>query len=308
MTSLHACRRWFATGLVIAMALSTAFAADPPSCTDCPLLVTVPAGRFLMGSSGQETVAQGADAKRVGNEVPVHEVTLAKPFQLGRREVTRGEFAAFVAATGRDMAGCANWEGTGWVQHPELSWRNPGFAQADDHPVVCVSWLDAQAYLAWLRERTGRPFRLPTEAEWEYAARAGATGQQGWSEEADACRQANGADLAAAEADNLPRREGVIFACRDGFAYTAPVASFAANAFGVHDLLGNVWEWVADCYAGSYAGAPADGSARAADGCSLRILRGGSWKYPARTVRFAIRGPGKPDARTNNSGFRVAAD
>lgn len=271
-------------------------------------LVEVPAGRFLMGSSGSETVDQGADARRVSNEGPVHEVLMGQPFRLGRHEVTRGEFAQFVAATGRDMAGCASWEDGGWVHYPELDWRNPGFPQADDHPVVCVSWLDAQAYIAWLGQRTGESWRLPSEAEWEYAARAGHAGQHHWADGASPCDYANGADFASAEADGLPRRPGIIFECDDGFAWTAPVGSFPANDFGLHDMLGNVWEWVADCYVPSYEGAPGDGSARTDGDCGSHVLRGGSWKYPARTVRFAIRGPGKADARTNNSGFRLARD
>ncbi len=277
-------------------------------CSECPPLAAIPAGTFTMGSSGTETVDQGADAARVGNERPVHAVKIARGFQLAVNEVTRAEFGRFVAATGRDMAGCANWENGGWVVHPEFDWRHPGFEQADDEPVVCVSWLDASAYIAWLNARTGRSYRLPSEAEWEYAARAGHAGLHDWNDDQQACRHANGADLAAASAQQLPRREGIVFDCNDGFAYTAPVGRFAANAFGLHDMLGNAWEWVADCYAPDYHDAPADGSARTGGDCGQRVLRGGSWKYPARTVRFAIRGPGRVAARTNNAGFRLAED
>jgi formylglycine-generating enzyme required for sulfatase activity len=279
-----------------------------PRCAECAPLAQVPPGRFDMGSSGKETVEQGADARRVANERPVHAVRIERGFGLGIREVTRGEFARFVAETRRDVSGCSNWENDGWAFHPELNWRNPGFAQTDEHPVVCVSWNDAQAYIAWLNARTGERYRLPTEAEWEYAARAGATGQHHWTDDAAACRHANGADFAAATADGLPRRAGVIFECDDGFAHTAPAGRFPPNAFGLHDMLGNVWEWVADCYAPGYEGAPTDGSARTGGDCGNRVLRGGSWKYPARTVRFAIRGPGLPDARNNNAGFRLASD
>jgi len=302
---------WSSPTLAIVALLAAASpgrAADEASCPGCPPMIAVPAGSFTMGSSGTETVEQGADARRVSNERPAHEVTIVRSFRLGAREVTRGEFARFVAETGRPVHGCANWENDGWVQHPELSWRDPGFAQDDDHPVVCVSWQDAQAYIAWLNARTGRSFRLPSEAEWEYAARAGHRGQHHWSQDEEACTHANAADRAAAEADGLPRRAGIIFDCDDGYAHTAPVGRFRANGFGLHDMLGNAWEWVDDCYAGSYDGAPVDGTARIDGDCASRVLRGGSWKYPARTSRFAIRGPGLVGARNNNAGFRLAAD
>lgn len=306
-------RRLLLTGLVLGLLGAGAPAqhdsAGPgEECSECPVLAAMPAGTFMMGSSGTETVDQGADAGRVGNERPRHKVTIAHGFRLAVHEVTRAGFARFVAATGRDMVGCASWENGGWVMHPELDWRNPGFAQTDDDPVVCVSWLDASAYIAWLNERTGRTYRLPTEAEWEYAARAGHEGLHDWQDDLQACRHANGADHAAAAAQQLPHRDGIVFDCDDGFAYTAPVGRFAANAFGLHDMLGNAWEWVADCYAPGYHDAPADGSARTGGDCGQRVLRGGSWKYPARTVRFAIRGPGRVAARTNNAGFRLAAD
>jgi len=285
---------------------------EPPAssrgCAECPLLVDIPAGAFMMGSSGTETVDQGADAARVSNERPQHAVTIAAGFRLAPHEVTRAEFARFVTATGRDMAGCGNWENGGWVVHPEFDWRNPGFAQTDDDPVVCVSWVDASDYIGWLNARTGRTYRLPTEAEWEYAARAGHEGLHNWDDDRQACRYANGADQAAARAQQLPQREGIIFDCDDGFAHTSPVGRFAANAFGLHDMLGNAWEWVADCYAPGYEGTPVDGSALSSGECGQRVLRGGSWKYPARTVRFAIRGPGRVATRTNNAGFRLAAD
>jgi len=273
-----------------------------------PQLAQIPAGRFLMGSSGTETVDQGADARRVNNETPAHDVRFGAAFRMGRNEVTRGEFARFVAATGRKMSGCSNWENNGWVHHPELDWTNPGYEQTDDHPVVCVSWLDARAYIDWLNARTGMKYRLPSEAAWEYAARSGHAAQRDWSGDELACAYSNGADFAAARADGLPQRPGIVFPCDDGHPYTAPVGRFAPNAFGLHDMLGNVWEWTEDCYAPSHSGAPDDGSARKDGDCERHVMRGGSWKYPARTVRFAIRGPGLATDRNNNAGFRLASD
>lgn len=307
------CMRLLIIGLLFGLSGAGVSAREEPAtadrdCGECPALGTIPGGRFMMGSSGTETVDQGADAARVSNERPQHAVTIAAGFRLAPHEVTRAEFARFVTATGRDMAGCGNWENGGWVVHPEFDWRNPGFGQTDDDPVVCVSWVDASDYIGWLNARTGRSYRLPTEAEWEYAARAGHEGLHNWDDDRQACRYANGADQAAARAQQLPQREGIIFDCDDGFAHTSPVGRLAANAFGLHDMLGNAWEWVADCYAPGYDGAPVDGSALTSGECGQRVLRGGSWKYPARTVRFAIRGPGRVATRTNNAGFRLAAD
>jgi formylglycine-generating enzyme required for sulfatase activity len=258
-----------------------------------------------MGSGGQETVNQGADAQRVSNESPVHKVAISAGFEMAAREVTRAEYATFVGATGRDTAGCGNWEQGGWVNYPERNWADPGFEQRHDHAVVCVSYDDAQAYVAWRSAHDGVQYRLPSEAEWEYAARAGASGQRNWADEKEACTYANGADLAAFRVQKLPDAPGIIFACDDGYAFTAPVGSFEANAFGLYDMLGSAWEWVEDCYVAGYDGAPADGMAHTDGPCEMRILRGGSWKYPARTVRFAIRGPMRPDVRTNNAGFRI---
>ncbi len=190
--------------------------------------------------------------------------------------------------------------------------KNPGFPpdsqQEDDHPVVCVNWADAKAYVAWLSnsEQTGEEYRLPSEAEWEYAARAGSDGAAYWSQVSDACEHANVADLATKDKYGKIKVVDELRAwCFDRFPTTAPVGSFPANDFGLHDMLGNVYEWVEDCWHPSYGGAPSDGTAWT-DGsdCRQRVVRGGSWITDPENVRFANRG--KLDHRYFANGIRVA--
>jgi formylglycine-generating enzyme required for sulfatase activity len=207
-------------------------------------------------------------------------VTIARAFALGKFEVTVDQFAAFVKETGYDTGStCDIWKDGTWEERQGYSWRNPGFAQGGSHPAACLSWDDAKAYLAWLSRKTGKEYRLPTEAEWEYAARAGSGGKFHFGDDvADYCRYGNGADQAARAEVPGAREKWTVLACSDGHAYTARVGSFAANAFGIYDMLGNVFEWVEDCWHDSYAGAPADGSAWVAAGdCAVRVQRGGAW-------------------------------
>ena len=191
---------------------------------------------------------------------------------------------------------------------PEHSWRNPGFAQDDKHPATCVSWEDADAYVTWLSQVTGRRYRLLTEAEWEYAARAGTTTTRYWGDDTGkTCEYANGADRSTAAAvpgaDTWP-----VANCDDLHAYTAPVGSYRPNAFGLHDMLGNVEEWTQDCWVGNYHGAPTDGSAVAAGDCYLRVVRGGSWLDAPVGVPAAYRVGSPMPVRVYRRGFRVATD
>ena len=196
------------------------------------------------------------------------------------------------------------WTGSETKQDPARSWRNPGYAQTGRNPVVCVSWTDAQAYVTWLSEKTGQPYRLLNEAEWEYAARAGTTAPRYWGHSADdSCSYANGADLTAKS--HYPG--WTVANCRDGHVWTAPVGSFSANAFGLFDPIGNVWELVGDCWNDSYADAPTTGEAWTAGDCSDRVLRGGSWNNKPRNLRSANRNRNRAGNRNNNSGFRVAS-
>ena len=269
-------------------------------CPACPEMVVVPAGTFTMGSPETER-------GRLGNEGPQRRVSIARPFALGKYEVTRGEWAAFVRATGHPASGwCFRWNETTrmWGRDDGADWSKPGFAQTDRHPAVCVNWHDAKAYVAWLSRETGGTYRLPSEAEWEYAARAGTATSHIWGDDpATACRQANGADASA----KTKFAEWTVMPCDDGHVFTAPVGTYAGNGFGLHDMSGNVSEWVEDCWHPNYAGAPVDGSAWVVGGdCSRRVARGGAWTSGARHLRAADRNHNGSMARNIINGFRIA--
>ncbi|MEW6312540.1 MAG: formylglycine-generating enzyme family protein [Pseudomonadota bacterium] len=268
-------------------------------CAQCPEMVAIPAGSFVMGSSPTEVT-------RKKNESPSHRVTIMHTFALGKFEVTRGQYAAFIEASGyQPEAGCWAMENGQYTDSPVRGWRNPSFAQEDNHPAACVSWNDAQSYAAWLSKKTGAKYRLPTEAEWEYAARAGTTTARYWGETSEqACDYANLMDAAGKqEVPNVKWGEN----CTDGYAYTAPVGSHKPNPFGLHDMLGNVWEWTEDSYHDSYDGAPADGSAWVQGGKD-RVIRGGSWLNRASHVRAAERNADEPTDHDNFTGFRVVRE
>ena len=219
-------------------------------CDDCPEMVVVPAGRNSA-------------------EIPV-------PFAVGKFEVTRGQFARFMRETGRKMSdSCSIWELSrdfGWQRRGTRNWRKPGFAQTDAHPVVCAGWGDATAYAKWLAVKTGKPYRLLSEAEWEYAARAGSTTSQFWGDDKKAACEFAKVKWCGAKG-------------------TAQVGRFKPNAFGLHDMLGNAWEWVGDCWNAS---------------CSEHVLRGGSCATPASHIRNTYRNFFPPDARWQFSGIRLA--
>ena len=253
-------------------------------CADCPEMVVVPAGSFTMGSPPQEK-----DRQKV--EGPQREVTIPRPFAVGKYEVTRGAFARFTAATGHSTSNsCTAYEGGEWKFGSGRNWRNPGFGQTDRGPVVCVSWHDAKAYVAWLSRRTGKRYRLLSEAEWEYAARAGTRTRYHWG-------------------DSIGRNRANCDGCGSRWddKRTAPVGSFGANPFGLHDMHGNVSEWVEDCWHSSYRSAPPDGRAWTAGGiCGGRILRGGSWYDAPASLRSAVRVFRDWVGGRNVDGFRVA--
>jgi len=258
----------------------------PPPVFIEPDMVNIPGGQFLMGSPQQE-------AGRYGDEGPQRSVKIA-PFALGRTEVTFDEYDAYAKATGRELPKDEGW-GRG------------------QRPVINISWDDAQAYAAWLSEKTGKNYRLPTEAEWEYAARTGTQTVRYWGDDPAnrlACAYANVYDRKnQAEIQKRHGWAGTSFDCDDAYPYTAPVGQFKPNAFGLYDMLGNVWEWVADCWHDGYQGAPADGRAwddKGACQSGRRVLRGGSWFNEPVIVRAASRGWGLPGSRDNILGFRLA--
>lgn len=272
-------------------------------CHDCPEMVIVPAGTFVMGTPGAPA-ARGAAAAEGETSV----ISLAHPFALGRREVTRGEYARFIADSGHEpQAGCRVWdeELARFSDDSRRSWQD--VATADDWPATCVSFTDATAYVQWLAAKTDSRYRLPSEAEWEYAARAGSRAARPWGDAAeDGCDSANTYDLVAAARFRLGWPQA---RCRDGYADLAPVGQFAANAFGLQDMIGNAREWVQDCATDSYVGRPRD--ARAWEwigGCGERIQRGGSWLSPPDESRSASRSAVPSGERSGDAGFRVARD
>ena len=267
----------------------------------------IPAGRFVMGAAPDEEARENLSEMFRNRSRPQRAVTV-RSFFAGRFEVTRAQYRAFAEATGRRAASCFLWTGTEFAIDPTKDWRNPGYAQDDSHPVACVGWEDASAYVRWLSQKTGKSYRLLTEAEWEYAARAGTTTARFWGEDGNmSCRYANAADLATQS--HVPgARNWDIVGCDDRHAYTAPVGRFPANAFGLHDMLGNVAEWTQDCWNADYSGAPTDGSAAVTGDCHLRSVRGGSWEDAPVGVRAAYRVGSPVVIRVYTRGFRVARD
>jgi formylglycine-generating enzyme required for sulfatase activity len=239
-------------------------------------------------------------------EGPQHRVTIGYALAMGKYDVTRSEYAEFVAETQRpDPADCQTLNTSGrWGTTAGANWHNPGFAQTGRDPVVCVSWEDATAYAAWLSQKTGHTYRLPSEAEFEYAARAGTTTPRyAGATAAELCRYYNLGDLDYSAAH--PQDTEIDNACHDGYGYTSPVGSFPPNPFGLYDMLGNVLEWMEDCWNPNYNGAPADGSAQLSGTCSARAWRGGCWLDDGKYIRAAYRNAGSDGDRYTHAGFRV---
>ncbi len=282
-------------------------------CADCPVMVVVPAGSNVMGSSPEERERAGVPAAFGDREGPRHQVMLSKPFALGRTEITRGEYRRFVEETRRsDPPNCAAHDAATdkWAPKAGLSWRDPGYPQTDQHPVVCVSFDDASAYAEWLAGKTGKPYRLASETEWEYAARGGTTTAWYWGENAEAgCASANLISSGMVTALGAPSYWRHKLVCEDDHTNTLPVASFAANPYGLYDMIGNAFEWVEDCASTSHEGAPIDGAARQIVGCQQHFLKGGAFHTPIWLTRAAMRGnPLRPDVHMNTIGFRVARE
>jgi len=251
-----------------------------------PDLVLIPTGRFQMGSNEHEhkiAVKAGAQKAWMDRELPAHWVGIEQSFALGRYPVTVGEWRAFAMATG-------------WQSKLDVDWQQPGFPQDDRHPVVCVSWHDAQLYLQWLSEKTGQEYRLPSESEWEYACRAGSHTAFSFG------------DSITPEHANYDGH----FTYNDGpkgnsHGGTTRVGSYQPNPWGLFDMHGNVWEWTQDTAHDNYIGAPTDGSAWEEGGDQARrVLRGGAWLYQPRYLRSALRNGYSALLANDVVGFRVA--
>jgi formylglycine-generating enzyme required for sulfatase activity len=266
-------------------------------CPTCPSMTVLPIGRFQQGSAS-------GDSSSLSFEKPQHQVAIGYQLAVSTNDVTVADFSEFIAATGRPMQGCDIYDGE-WRHRRNASWKDPGFVQTAMQPVTCTSWDDAIAYAQWLSAKSGHRYRLPSASEWEYAARAGGQAVQPWNPNgSDACANANVADQRAAQ--RFPGWD--VFACNDGYVNTAPVGSFKANAFGLNDMLGNVFQWTQDCWHDDYAGAPTDGSARKDGDCTEHELRGGSWFSSPRYVRASYRNHFAADYRTSSVGIRLVRE
>ena len=251
-----------------------------------PDLVLIPTGRFQMGSSEYEraiAIKAGSQKSWLDRETPQHWVGIDYPFAMGRFPVTVGQWRQFVRATG-------------WESMSDTDWASPGFKQSDEHPVVGVSWHDAQKYLAWLSGKTGQMYRLPSEAEWEYACRAGTHTAFSFGDEIST-------EMANYDG-NFTYNNGTKGEFRQG---TTKVDAFQPNPWGLFDMHGNVWEWTQDVVHENYQGAPGDGSAWEQGGDPVRrVLRGGSWLYQPRYLRAALRNGYSAVLANDIVGFRVA--
>lgn len=279
-------------------------------CAHCPEMVEISGGTFRMGADEAErdrldTVGRS----NFDDELPVRDVRIAR-FAIGKYEVTGEEFSHFVRDTGRVVTGCLFLGPRGFQLDPSKSWNNLPWVGTLRHPVSCVSWQDAVAYAEWLHAKTGKSYRLPSEAEWEFVARAGSQTPWPWGENPnEACSHANLGDELFREKFPLFGGPNWPFArCKDGYVHAAPVGSFAPNSFGVFDMIGNVWEWVQDCRS-SYRRASNDGSPVVSGwfvDCSHRRMRGGGWHTQPPHARSATRSSALPSHRIFHVGFRVA--
>ncbi|WP_165396752.1 SUMF1/EgtB/PvdO family nonheme iron enzyme [Sphaerotilus mobilis] len=292
--SRHAAAPAPATAMAVPATSIPVVRADA-TCQGCPAMVVIPAGSFQMGSTSDE---EG----RSGDEGPLRTVTFAQPLAVSKNLVTRGEFAEFVNATGHRTdaelgGGCRYFLEGRWQTNTGQSWRSLMFAQTNDHPVTCVSWHDAVQYTLWLNARSAlKGWRLPSEAEWEYAARAGTRTTYPWGQLADRAMANYGRDTCC----------GPLAAGADEWEFTSPVGHFPANAWGLHDMSGNLWQWVQDVWHDNYHGAPVDGSAWLKDGSPTeRVVRGGSWGSNMRSLRTADRNKYVSTEAFPIVGFRV---
>lgn len=261
-----------------------------------PEMVAIPAGSFTMGCKKGRDDIEGAC---YGDEKPPHEVRISE-FQLAKTEVTVAQFSVFVAMTGykttaEEKGSCWSWV-DGWKEIKGNSWRKLGFEQSEDHPVACVSWDDASAYANWLKKETGKHYRLPTEAEWEYSVRGGKDEAYSWGQKVSHEYANYGNEKCCA---------GLVSG-KDQWTYTSPVGSFEVQSYDLNDMNGNVWEWVSD-WQSAYATDPLVDPKGASSGIH-RVMRGGSWSSSQQRMRSASRDGIAPNLRFNYVGFRLAQD
>jgi formylglycine-generating enzyme required for sulfatase activity len=270
-------------------------------CAGCPEMVVIPEGEYLMGSRDDELDRSNAEG-------PQHRVRIRQRFAVGKLKVTREEFEKFIDETGYSTGDrCFTLESNEGKERPGRSFRNPGFDQDGKHPVVCINWDDANAYVTWLSKKTGKLYRLLSESEWEYAARAGTTSPFWWG---------SSISVDQANYDGSPYGGSAKGQYRQK---TVRADMFEANPWGLYQVHGNAFEWVEDCWNDTYQSAPSDGSIRMAEswagrtagdygagGCSRHVRRGGAWNYAPKLLRSAFRDSRPTGTRASNLGMRVA--
>jgi formylglycine-generating enzyme required for sulfatase activity len=271
-------------------------------CANCPEMVVIPAGSFIMGSSDSE-------AGRDSSEGPQHKETSPRAVAVSKYVVTVAQYKEFMNATGRD-AGASCWyykdEEDKWLPKDGRTFSDPGFSQQSTSPAVCLNFGDARAYAVWLSKLTGQKYRLPSEAEWEYAARAGTKTARYWGDgDKDQCTYANGADQTYHK--KYSKDPGYNANCDDGYAYTSPAGTFKPNAFGLYDMLGNSWQMTEDCSSGSYSTAD-NGGVPQAGACEKHVIRGGSWGRGSKDLRSAKRGGMSEEVRGVTNSIRLVRE
>jgi formylglycine-generating enzyme len=307
------------TRLPLALCLAVALPACTSSlasdatrdCGQCPEMVVIPAGTAVLGASAD-------DRSSNADELPERRFVIREPFAVSRYEITRDQYEAFVRATNRPVGGDCLTDRVkrgDWQIDARTTFLDPGFAQTGNHPVACVNWDEAQAYIAWLNTQTSGGYRLLSEVEWEYVARGGATQNlvYPWgNDQAQGCPFANVFDrsIIAAKYSGTDTSGYKLFDpmdCEDGLLNTAPIGSLKPNGFGVYDMIGNVAEWIEDCYSPkrdqlSESGTPPPSDVK----CARRFTKGGSWGSLAHNVRIAERIPYASTHRDDSIGIRVA--
>ncbi len=255
--------------------------------------VTIPAGEFIMGDK---------DGQR--DERPRHPVSIDS-FYMQTTEITVEQFDIFANATNHPTNFGCWYFNSGWLFSAELNWRNPGYPQQPNHPAVCISWNDTQQFITWLNQQQQEyRFRLPTEAEWEYAARAGSHERYYWgSDPSGLCTHANASDKQTLKHFPSFRSND----CDDGYVETSPVGNYLANSYGLFDVYGNAWEWTQDCWHESYSHAPEDGSAWEGN-CMRRVFRGGGWGDNPKFARSGLRNRTEANKHKDDIGFRLVLE
>lgn len=322
--------RWILPALMITTLLGCA-GTSPLKNSVGMTMVRIPAGSFQMGNDeAPDSLARAYpdyDPKRFGllsDEAPVHRVTITRDFYMGQTEVTVAQFRRFVEASGyvpesmADATGGYGYDAQHVAQRqgkqdafagrdPKYSWLNPGFTQTENDPVVNVTWHDAVAMAKWLSQTEGRTYRLPTEAEWEYACKAGTSTRYHHGDSPEQVgRVGNVFDQAAAP--HWPEWQRFAIPMNDGYAFTAPAGSYPANAFGLHDMHGNVWEWTADWHDEDYYRVSPEADPKGPETGTVRVRRGGSWHTWPFYARCAYRNWNAPTTRYTLVGFRLVMD